>query len=94
MWPLVMPKVCLLQAHLFNIGGVLTDHFPGKPLMVYDLIGTEKPTNLRTNRGTKVYRVAYNSTVQLVLQDTAMMEWYLHGTTWESKYLWTVIVIG
>ena len=69
----VMPKVSLLQAHFFNISGVFTDDFPRKPSVVYDFTGTQQPANLRTNRGTRVYRLAYNSTVQLVLQDTGMI---------------------
>lgn len=69
----VMPKVSLLQAHFFNISGVFTDDFPRKPSVVYDFTGTQQPANLRTNRGTRLYRLAYNSTVQLVLQDTGMI---------------------
>jgi len=69
----VMPKISLLQAHFFNISGVFTDDFPRKPSVVYDFTGTQQPANLRTNRGTRVYRLAYNSTVQLVLQDTGMI---------------------
>ncbi|XP_014503547.1 laccase-4 [Vigna radiata var. radiata] len=69
----VMPKVSLLQAHFFNISGVFTDDFPRKPTVVYDFTGTQQPANLRTNRGTRVYRLPYNSTVQLVLQDTGMI---------------------
>ncbi|KAL5125096.1 Laccase-4 [Glycine soja] len=80
----VMPKVSLLQAHFFNISGVFIDDFPAKPPVVYDFTGTQQPTNLRTNRGTRVYRLAYNSTVQLVLQDTGMITpenhpLHLHG---------------
>ncbi|XP_045786466.1 laccase-4-like [Trifolium pratense] len=69
----VMPKISLLQAHFFNISGIFTDDFPKKPEIVYDFSGKKQPTNLATNRGTRVYRLAYNSTVQLVLQDTGMI---------------------
>ncbi|KAK7275961.1 hypothetical protein RIF29_17088 [Crotalaria pallida] len=69
----VMPKISLLQAHFFNISGVFTDDFPGKPPVVYDFTGAKQPTNFRTTRGTRLYRLAYNSTVQLVLQDTGMI---------------------
>ncbi|KAJ9548518.1 hypothetical protein OSB04_021061 [Centaurea solstitialis] len=68
----VMPTTALLQAHYFNISGVFTDDFPSKPLMPYNYTGTQ-PTNLATNKGTKLYRLPYNSTVQLVLQDTGMI---------------------
>jgi laccase len=69
----VMPKISLLQAHFFNMSGIFTDDFPKKPKIVYDFTGKKQPTNLSTNRGTRVYRLGYNSTVQLVLQDTGMI---------------------
>ncbi|KAK6927054.1 Multicopper oxidase, type 1, partial [Dillenia turbinata] len=67
----VMPKVSLLQAHFFNISGVFTDDFPGHSPIVFNYTGTQ-PTNLQTMNGTKVYWLSFNSTVQLVLQDTGM----------------------
>ncbi|KAK7305355.1 hypothetical protein VNO77_43260 [Canavalia gladiata] len=69
----VMPKISLLQAHFFNIKGVFTDDFPGNPPVVYNFTGTPQPSNLQTMKGTRVYRLAYNSTVQLILQDTGMI---------------------
>ncbi|KAI4306645.1 hypothetical protein L6164_029905 [Bauhinia variegata] len=68
----VMPKISLLQAHFFNISGVFTDDFPAKPPVVYNFTGTQ-PTNFATTNGTRLYRLAYNSTVQIVLQDTGMI---------------------
>ena len=68
----VMPKIALLQAHFFNIKGVFTDDFPGNPPVVYNFTGSQV-TNLATTNGTRLYRLAYNSTVQLVLQDTGML---------------------
>ncbi|KAK9055330.1 hypothetical protein SSX86_026413 [Deinandra increscens subsp. villosa] len=79
----VMPTTALLQAHYFNISGVFTDDFPSAPLMPYNYTGTQ-PKNFATNKGTKLYRLPYNSTVQLVLQDTGMIApeshpLHLHG---------------
>ncbi|KAL7247348.1 hypothetical protein ACSBR2_002294 [Camellia fascicularis] len=68
----VMPKISLLQAHFFKISGVFTDDFPGNPIIAYNYTGAQ-PTNLRTMKGTRLYRLAYNSNVQLVLQDTGMI---------------------
>ncbi|XP_014516886.1 laccase-4 [Vigna radiata var. radiata] len=68
----VMPKISLLQAHFFKIKGVFTDDFPGNPPVFYNFTGTQ-PSNLNTKNGTRLYRLAYNSTVQLVLQDTGMI---------------------
>lgn len=80
----VMPKISLLQAHFFNISGVFTDDFPANPLMPYNYTGAQQPKNMLTMKGTRLYRLAYNSTVQLVLQDTGMIApenhpLHLHG---------------
>ncbi|KAJ8749735.1 hypothetical protein K2173_012286 [Erythroxylum novogranatense] len=79
----VMPKISLLQAHFFNIKGVFTDDFPGNPPVQFNYTGAQ-PTNLQTTKGTRLYRIPYNSTVQLVLQDTGMIApenhpLHLHG---------------
>ncbi|KAJ9698616.1 hypothetical protein PVL29_007601 [Vitis rotundifolia] len=68
----VMPTIALLQAHYFKMKGVFTDDFPGNPPIAFNYTGTQ-PTNLQTMNGTRLYRLAYNSTVQLVLQDTGMI---------------------
>ncbi|KAK4275193.1 hypothetical protein QN277_018319 [Acacia crassicarpa] len=68
----VMPKISLLQAHFFNISGVFTDDFPAKPPVMFNFTGTQ-PANFATKTGTRLYRLPYNSTVELVLQDTGMI---------------------
>ncbi|KAF8042295.1 hypothetical protein BT93_A0807 [Corymbia citriodora subsp. variegata] len=68
----VMPTTALLQAHFFNISGVFTSDFPGNPPTIFNYTGSP-PSNLQTMSGTKVYRLRYNSTVQLVLQDTGII---------------------
>ncbi|GMN47912.1 hypothetical protein TIFTF001_017075 [Ficus carica] len=68
----VMPTTALLQAHFFKTKGVFTTDFPGKPPHVFNYTGTP-PASLATNNGTKVYRLKYNETVQLVLQDTGII---------------------
>ncbi|GFZ14967.1 laccase/diphenol oxidase family protein [Actinidia rufa] len=68
----VMPTTALLQAHYFNISGVFTNDFPGNPPIPFNYTGNP-PANLKTMNGTKVYRVAYNSSVQVVLQGTAFL---------------------
>ncbi|KAK1587881.1 hypothetical protein Q3G72_017842 [Acer saccharum] len=70
----VMPTVSLLQAHFFNTSGVFTDDFPGNPPTQYNYTAASQPvTNFLTETGTKLYRLSYNSTVQLVLQDTTVI---------------------
>ncbi|XP_030521755.1 laccase-4-like [Rhodamnia argentea] len=68
----VMPTIALLQAHFFNISGVFTTDFPGNPPMRFNYTGAG-PANMQTTNGTKVYRLLYNATVQLVLQDTGII---------------------
>ncbi|XP_073298583.1 laccase-4-like [Primulina huaijiensis] len=68
----VMPNTGLLQAHYFKIKGIFTTVFPGNPSFKFNYTGTP-PSNLGTTIGTKVYRVSYNNTVQVVLQDTGII---------------------
>ncbi|KAF3961350.1 hypothetical protein CMV_014028 [Castanea mollissima] len=68
----VMPTTALLQAHFFNISGVFTTDFPGQPPHVFNYTGTP-PSVLQTKNGTKAYKLSYNSSVELVLQDTGII---------------------
>ncbi|XP_057477028.1 laccase-4-like [Actinidia eriantha] len=68
----VMPTTALLQAHFFKTKGVFTTDFPGNPPFAFNYTGTP-PASLQTTSGTKVYRLSYNATVQLVLQDTGII---------------------
>eukprot|EP00256_Glycine_max_P057951 XP_014625868.1 laccase-4 isoform X3 [Glycine max] len=69
----VMPTTALLQAHYFNIKGVFTTDFPGNPSHVYNYTATPPAAAWQTTNGTKAYRLAFNSTVQVVLQDTGVI---------------------
>jgi len=68
----LMPTVALLQAHYFNIKGVFTTDFPANPPHVFNYSGPG-PANLNTVTGTKVYKLPFNATVQVVLQDTGII---------------------
>lgn len=68
----VMPTTALLQAHFFNIKGVFTTDFPANPPIKFNYTGNP-PANMQTMKGSKVYRLSYNDTVQLVLQDTGII---------------------
>ncbi|XP_012087905.1 laccase-4 [Jatropha curcas] len=68
----VMPTTALLQAHFFNINGVFTTDFPANPPHVFNFTG-KGPANLQTKNGTRVYKLKYNETVQLVMQDTGII---------------------
>ncbi|OIT26550.1 PREDICTED: laccase-4-like [Nicotiana attenuata] len=75
----VMPTTAILQAHYYNISGVYTADFPGNPAIPFNYTGTP-PTNLQTQNGTKVYKVEFNSTVQVVLQGTSIIAPESHPT--------------
>lgn len=68
----VMPSTALLQAHYYSMKGVFTDDFPAQPPVEYNYTGSQ-PLNLQTMEGTRLYRLNYNSTVQIILQDTGMI---------------------
>ena len=68
----VMPTTALLQAHYFNIKNVFTTDFPPNPPHIYNFTGAG-PKNLNTTTGTKLYRLSFNDTVQLVMQDTGII---------------------
>ncbi|KAJ4772261.1 Laccase [Rhynchospora pubera] len=79
----VMPTVALLQAHYYNISGIYTADFPGRPIFAYNYSGPG-PKNLQTMNGTRLYQLPYNSSVQIVLQDTGVISpeshpIHLHG---------------
>ncbi|URD83128.1 Multicopper oxidase [Musa troglodytarum] len=68
----MMPTTALLQAHYFNTSGVFTTDFPGQPLIAFNYTGSG-PNNTQTMNGTRLYRLPYNASVQLVLQDTGII---------------------
>ncbi|EOX91056.1 Multicopper oxidase [Theobroma cacao] len=80
----VMPEVGLLQAHYFNMKGVFRTDFPDKPPKPFNYTGAPLTANLGTAHGTRLSKIAFNSTVELVLQDTNLLTveshpFHLHG---------------
>ena len=80
----VMPKIGLLQAHYFGIKGVFTLDFPDKPPTPFNYTGAPLTANLGTSLGTRLSKVAFNSTIELVIQDTNLLTveshpFHLHG---------------
>jgi laccase len=80
----VMPQTALLQAHYFNIKGVFRTDFPDKPPTPFNNTGAPLTANLGTATGTRIGKIAFNSTVELVLQDTNLLTveshpFHLHG---------------
>ncbi|KAF3961026.1 hypothetical protein CMV_014308 [Castanea mollissima] len=80
----VMPQIGLLQAHYFNIKGVFRTDFPDRPPTPFNYTGAPLTANLGTTLGTRLSKIAFNSTVELVLQDTNLLSveshpFHLHG---------------
>ncbi|KAF5747561.1 putative laccase [Tripterygium wilfordii] len=80
----VQPNTALLQAHFFNQSqGVYTNDFPANPTFKFNYTGTP-PNNTNVKTGTKVAVMAFNTTVELVMQDTSIVSaeshpLHLHG---------------
>ncbi|XP_051114214.1 laccase-4-like [Andrographis paniculata] len=71
----VMPTFALLQAHYFKVKGVFTTDFPANPPAPFNYTDSAAVAamNPGTSKGTRLYRLAYNARVQLVLQDTGLI---------------------
>ncbi|KAF8397459.1 hypothetical protein HHK36_016376 [Tetracentron sinense] len=80
----VQPTTALLQAHFFaQSKGVYTTDFPSNPPFKYNYTGTP-PKNMMVNNGTKVVVLPFNTSVELVMQDTSILgaeshPLHLHG---------------
>lgn len=80
----IMPKTSLLQAHYQRMyKGVLMANFPTAPVRKFNYTGTP-PNNTFVTHGTRVVPLAFNTTVEVVLQDTSIQgaeshPLHLHG---------------
>ncbi|KAJ0987790.1 hypothetical protein J5N97_006146 [Dioscorea zingiberensis] len=79
-----MPTTALLQSHFDGQSkGVYSPDFPIIPLMPFNFTGSP-PNNTLVSNGTKVVVLPYNTSVQLVMQDTSILgaeshPLHLHG---------------
>ncbi|KAH9661057.1 Laccase-17 [Citrus sinensis] len=80
----VMPTTALLQAHFTGKSdGVYTPDFPTSPLIAFNYTGTP-PNNTMVSNGTKLVVLPFNSSVELIMQDTSILgaeshPLHLHG---------------
>ncbi|KAB1225918.1 Laccase-17 [Morella rubra] len=80
----ILPTTALLQAHFFGrSNGVYTADFPSSPLQQFNYTGTP-PNNTVVTNGTKVVVLSYNTSVEVVMQDTSILgaeshPLHLHG---------------
>lgn len=66
----------LLQAHYEGVEGVYTADFPDEPPVFFDFTNASNPSLqslMFTSKATKVKKLKYNTTVEMVLQDTAIL---------------------
>ncbi|KAL5724432.1 laccase [Ranunculus cassubicifolius] len=79
-----LPTTAILQAHFFGQSNrVYTTNFPTKPLIPFNYTGTP-PNNTKVSNGTKLVVLPFNTSVELVLQDTSILgaeghPLHLHG---------------
>ncbi|PVH33919.1 hypothetical protein PAHAL_8G094400 [Panicum hallii] len=81
----VLPAtISLLEAHFRNVTGVYTRDFPDRPLLEFNYSRPPRNMDVTTTKSTKVKTVRYNATVEMVLQNTALVAreshpMHLHG---------------
>lgn len=79
-----LPSTAMLQSYFFRKpNGVFTTDFPTTPLVPFNYTGTP-PNNTMVMNGTKVVVLPFNTSVELVMQDTSILgaeshPLHLHG---------------
>ncbi|KAG8655321.1 hypothetical protein MANES_04G027900v8 [Manihot esculenta] len=79
-----MPTTALLQSHFFSQSqGVYTSDFPVIPIIRFNYTGNP-PNNTMVSNGTKVVVLNFNTSVELIMQDTSILgaeshPLHLHG---------------
>ncbi|CAK9133935.1 unnamed protein product [Ilex paraguariensis] len=69
-------KLSMLQAFFNNVDGIYTTDFPNQPPLVFDYTNANNSFNqslVMTTKSTKVKKVKFNSTVEMVMQNTALI---------------------
>ncbi|CAK9151406.1 unnamed protein product [Ilex paraguariensis] len=69
-------KLSMLQAFFNNVDGIYTTDFPDQPPLIFDYTNANNSLNqslLITTKSTKVKKVKFNATVEMVMQNTALI---------------------
>ncbi|KAA8518979.1 hypothetical protein F0562_016247 [Nyssa sinensis] len=69
-------KLSMLQAFFKDVNGIYTTDFPNQPPVVFDYTNTSNSFNqaiIMTNKSTSVKKLKYNTTVEIVMQNTALV---------------------
>ncbi|KAH9287835.1 hypothetical protein KI387_031952, partial [Taxus chinensis] len=69
----VLPVIDILQAYYFGINGVFTRDFPDNPPLAFNYTGTVPLSLWEPEQATKVKVFKFNTTVQIVFQNTAII---------------------
>ncbi|KAL5709328.1 laccase [Ranunculus cassubicifolius] len=80
-------RLSLLEAFYFGVNGIYTTDFPSRPPIVFDYTNTLLSNSiplLLTTKATRITKLKYNSTVEIVFQNTALITienhpMHLHG---------------
>ncbi|EXB78522.1 hypothetical protein L484_011146 [Morus notabilis] len=77
-------RTSLMQAYYQGVPGVFTTDFPPVPPLQFDYTGNVPRGLWQPSTGTKLYKLKYGSSVQIVLQDTSIVTtedhpMHLHG---------------
>ncbi|KAI8016675.1 Laccase-7 [Camellia lanceoleosa] len=80
-------KLSMLQAFFNNVDGIYTPDFPDQPPVVFDYTNSNNNFNrtiIMTSKSTKVKKLKFNATVEIVFQNTALLgienhPMHLHG---------------
>ncbi|XP_049375212.1 laccase-17-like [Solanum verrucosum] len=81
----VLPTTALLQSHYFGqSNGIYTTDFPATPLNPFNYTGSPQPNKTFVTNATKLVVLPFNSSVEVVLQDTSILgaenhPLHLHG---------------
>ncbi|GAA0185460.1 oxidase [Lithospermum erythrorhizon] len=68
-------NLSILEAYYYNVDGIYTPDFPDQPPVIFDYTSPDNQFNaalLPTIKGARVKQLKYNSTVEIVFQNTAL----------------------
>ncbi|KAJ4826220.1 Laccase-17 [Turnera subulata] len=81
----VLPSRAVLQSHFYGqSNGVYTPDFPATPMFPFDYTGSNPPNNTMVSNGTRLVVLPFNTSVEVVMQDTSIFgaeshPLHLHG---------------
>ncbi|XP_038702377.1 laccase-7-like [Tripterygium wilfordii] len=74
-------RLSMLEAFYYNVSGIYTTDFPDNPPTPFDYTNTSISLDrslISTRKSTSVKKLKFNSTVEIVFQDTALLAYGIH----------------